>query len=101
MNAPAKHLHNNPTDARPAMVIPTVRQPEFDLADDVPKYWWDNDPLKTLLLGALSASFPAGERFFIDSVRHFQDQISDPELKKSRTGLYRPGSPPLQRTQVA
>ena len=83
MNAPAKQLHNNPTDARPAMVIPTVRQPDFDLADDVPKYWWDNDPLKTLLLGALSASFPAGERFFIDSVRHFQDRIDDPELKKA------------------
>ena len=83
MNAPAKQLHNNPTDARPAMMIPTVRQPEFDLADDVPKYWWDNDPVKTLLLGALSASFPAGERFFIDSVRHFQGQINDPELKKA------------------
>ncbi|HIL23040.1 MAG TPA: metal-dependent hydrolase [Alcanivorax sp.] len=83
MNAPAKHLHNNPTDARPAMVIPTVRQPDFDLADDVPKYWWDNDPLKTLLLGALSASFPAGELFFIDSVRHFQDRIDDPDLKKA------------------
>lgn len=81
MNAPAKPLHDNPADSRPAMMIPTVRRPEFDLADDVPKYWWDSDPVKTLMLSALSASFPAGERFFIDSVRHYQDRINDPELK--------------------
>ena len=47
----------------------------------MPKYWWDNDPAKTLLLAALSASFPPGERFFIDSVRHYQKEITDPELK--------------------
>ena len=61
--------------------LPEVRQPDFDLAEDVPKYWWDSDPAKTLLLAALSASFPPGERFFIDSVRHYQKEITDPELK--------------------
>ena len=39
------------------------------------------NPAKTLLLAALSASFPPGERFFIDSVRHYQKEITDPELK--------------------
>jgi uncharacterized protein len=68
-------------------LIPEVRQPDFDLADDVPKYWWDNDPVKTLLLAAMSASFPAGERFFIDSVRHYQSQITDPELQKAIRGF--------------
>ena len=57
--------------AAPVTVIPEVRQPDFDLADDVPKYWWGNDPARTLLLAAMSASFPAGERFFIDSVRTY------------------------------
>ena len=71
----------------PVTVIPEVRQPNFDLADDVPKYWWDNDPAKTLLLAAMSASFPAGERFFIDSVRHYQDQITDPQLKQAIRGF--------------
>jgi uncharacterized protein len=71
----------------PVTMIPEVRQPDFDLADDVPRYWWDNDPAKTLLLAAMSASFPAGERFFIDSVRHYQSQISDPELKKAIRGF--------------
>src|SRR5690554_133090 len=69
------------------MVIPQVRRPDFDLADDIPKYWWDNDPTKTLLLAALSASFPAGERFFIDSVRYYQDQITDPALQQAIRGF--------------
>ena len=71
----------------PAGMIPKVRQPEFDLADDVPRYWWDGDPARTLLLAALSATFPPGERFFINSVRHYRDQITDPELKEAVRGF--------------
>jgi predicted metal-dependent hydrolase len=59
-----------------------VRQMSFDISSDIPEFWYDNDPFKTLLLSALSGGFPAGEHFFIHSVRHFQDQITDPELKK-------------------
>ena len=73
----------------PKDMIPKVRRPQFAFseANDMPRYWWDNDPAKTLLLAALSASFPPGERFFIDSVRHYQDQITDPELKKAIKGF--------------
>lgn len=79
-----------PAPTSPKVHIPKVRRPGFDFAgsgDSVPRYWWDNDPVKTLLLAALSASFPAGERFFIDSVRHYQDRITDPELKKAVKGF--------------
>ena len=73
----------------PKNMIPKVRRPQFAFseANDMPRYWWDNDPVKTLLLAAMSASFPPGERFFIDSVRHYQDQITDPELKKAIKGF--------------
>ncbi len=73
----------------PKDMIPKVRRPQFAFseAQDIPRYWWDNDPVKTLLLAAMSASFPPGERFFIDSVRHYQDQITDPELKKAIKGF--------------
>jgi predicted metal-dependent hydrolase len=65
-------------------VVPKVRQPEFNFAqEDLPRYWWDNDPVKTLLMAALSSGFPAGERFFIDSVRYYEKEITDPELKKA------------------
>lgn len=71
----------------PVSVIPKVRQPDFEFPEDLPRYWWDNDPAKTLLLAALSSGFPPGERFFIDSVRYYQDQITDPELKKAVRGF--------------
>ena len=38
-------------------------------------------------MNALSLLFPAGERFFMDSVRNYRDQIEDPELKKQVLGF--------------
>lgn len=74
--------------ASKAAFIPKVRRPQFDFAtDDLPRYWFDNDPVKTLLLAALSSGFPPGERFFIDSVRYYEKQITDPELKKAVKGF--------------
>ena len=76
------------TSKTPKGMIPKVRRPNFDFsAEDVPRYWWDNNPAKTLLLAALSASFPPGERFFIDSVRHYQKDITDPELQAAIKGF--------------
>lgn len=71
----------------PAGLVPQVRQPKFHFPDDLPKYWWANDPARTLLLAALSSGFPAGERFFIDSVRHYQDRIDDPQLQQAVRGF--------------
>lgn len=71
----------------PAGMIPEVRRPDFDFPADMPMWWWDNNPMKTLMLAALSSGFPPGERFFIDSVRHYQDQITDPELQKAIRGF--------------
>ncbi|WP_421711893.1 hypothetical protein [Alcanivorax sp.] len=50
----------------PKNMIPKVRRPQFAFseANDMPRYWWDNDPAKTLLLAALSASFPPAGAFF-------------------------------------
>ncbi len=69
--------------ATPAGLLPRVRRPEFELDQSVPTWWFGNDPFRTLLLAALSAGFPPGERFFIDSVRHYRDQITDPELSQA------------------
>lgn len=59
----------------------TVRRMDFDF-NDVPRYWLDNSPFLTHVMNALSATFPVGERFFVDAVRHYRDSISNPELKQ-------------------
>lgn len=66
----------------PEGMILEVRNIEFDLNKQLSKDWLDNDPFKTAFFNALSMSFPAGERFFIDSVRHFRDKVKDPKLKQ-------------------
>lgn len=45
------------------------------------RWWMGNDPIATAFYNALSASFPQGERFFIDSVRRFRTAGS-PELQE-------------------
>ncbi|PTQ89613.1 metal-dependent hydrolase [Agitococcus lubricus] len=57
-----------------------VRHMDFNFDDDIPKYWFDNNPMLTMLLTGLSGVFPEGERMFMRAVRHYQDQITDPQL---------------------
>lgn len=56
------------------------RKPRFDLSD-VPVFWNDGDPVLTRFFDALSIHFPDGERFFIQSVRNYQDLVTDPKLR--------------------
>ena len=60
-----------------------VRRMDFHFDEDIPLYWFDNNPFLTMLLTGLSCVFPEGERMFMRSVRHYQDRISDPELQKA------------------
>lgn len=61
----------------------TMRTPSFEFGQDIPDFWYDNDPFKSMLLSALSTVFPDGERFFIDAVRNYQPQIQDAALQKA------------------
>ncbi|WP_410211420.1 metal-dependent hydrolase [Aquirhabdus sp.] len=58
----------------------TVRRPEFNFAQ-LPKYYFNNNPLLSHLLTALSLTFPNGERFFVHSVRNVRDQVKTATLK--------------------
>ncbi|WP_447500255.1 metal-dependent hydrolase [Acinetobacter oleivorans] len=60
----------------------TVRQLDLSFPDEIPEFWFKNNPLLTMLFTALSSAFPDGERQFIYSVRNYQDKISDPVLLK-------------------
>ncbi|MDF2446874.1 MAG: hypothetical protein K0S46_2110 [Moraxellaceae bacterium] len=59
---------------------------EFDPAA-VPRYWFGNDPVLTHFLNALSLSFPDGEQFFVDSVRHFRDTVTDAKRQQEISGF--------------
>lgn len=47
---------------------------------EVPRDFYAGDPSLSLFMSAMSLVFPEGERFFVDSVVHYRDRITDPEL---------------------
>ncbi len=49
---------------------------------DTPRYWFDNDPFMSHFFNAISSMFPEGERFFIRSVRHYADDLCNPQLRE-------------------
>ncbi|HET8708152.1 MAG TPA: metal-dependent hydrolase [Pseudomonadales bacterium] len=63
------------------------RRMDFEFAEQPHKHWFNNDPFWTAYMTALSLVFPSGEQFFVDSVRHYQDQIQDPQLKQRVRGF--------------
>ena len=68
---------------RPAHKEPIVVREQLDFqldGDDIPKYWMAGNPLKSRVFDAVQATFPDGERYFINSVRAFRDRIDDPAL---------------------
>jgi predicted metal-dependent hydrolase len=56
------------------------RKMAFDMTQLQDKYFFRGNPILSTLMYAMSASFPDGERFFIDTVRHYQKDIEDPVL---------------------
>ena len=51
------------------------------------KHWFDNEPVQTHLLNALSLTFPDGERFFVDSVRTFRHLAQSKAQQKEISGF--------------
>ncbi len=80
----AAATHRKPLGA--SVNIPPRRM-DFEFDGKTPRYWYDNDAFLSLYWTTLSALFPEGERFFVDSVRHFRDQITDPVLKAQIAGF--------------
>jgi predicted metal-dependent hydrolase len=60
-------------------------QLRLDWSQELPKYYFDNSPFKTHFLNSLSISFPHGEKFFIDSIKHYRDRITNLEQSAALT----------------
>lgn len=66
----------------PDQVAIQPRNRQHDLADALTRDWMRNDVFATAWFNAMSITFPLGEQFFINSVRHYRDRITDPKLKE-------------------
>ena len=63
------------------------RRMDFSFDPDLPRYWFGGSQFKSLLLTALSCTFPEGERFFVRSVRHYQPMLRNELLKEEVKGF--------------
>ena len=75
MNAPAPQI--------------VARRPDFPFtAAEIPNHWYGGNSAGTHLANALNLVFPAGERFFIRSVKHYLPKIRDPKLATEVRGFF-------------
>lgn len=65
----------------------TTRRMSIDHDDDMPRHFLDGDLLMSHVMAVLSATFPKGEQFFVDSVRNYRDQIDDDQLRQQVAGF--------------
>ncbi|MDG1944057.1 MAG: metal-dependent hydrolase [Halioglobus sp.] len=63
------------------------RNRTHDIAAALEGEWMDNSAFLTAFFNGMSITFPVGEKFFIDSVRHYSDQIADPVLQSEIKGF--------------
>ncbi|WP_372986532.1 metal-dependent hydrolase [Marinobacter sp.] len=76
-----------PVSQTPDHVAIKPQRMGFEFGDQVPRYWLNDNYLLSHMMNALSVLFPQGEQFFVDSVRQFRDQITDPKLKEEVRGF--------------
>jgi predicted metal-dependent hydrolase len=65
---------------RPVRSLP-IRRPTFDYARVRSQHWFGGDPFLTHLTNAMSLTFPEGERFFMDAVKHYERRVISPVLR--------------------
>jgi hypothetical protein len=68
-------------------ILPIRRNLKFNVRPEKAVNWHQDGLNMSQFLNTMSLFFPVGERFFIDSVRAFRDQVQDPELKQAVTAF--------------
>jgi predicted metal-dependent hydrolase len=72
----------------PSRSIPTRRISFEPSLHELPRHFaGDGDLIMSHVLVSLSSVFPDGEDYFVRSVRHYRDQITDPELRRQVSGF--------------
>jgi uncharacterized protein len=74
--------------SNPDKLVPTRRMTFEESMRELPKHFaQDGDLISSHVIMALSSVFPDGEDFFVRSVRHYRDEVSDPALRKQVAGF--------------
>lgn len=63
------------------------RRMDFEFPADTTRYWYGDNAFLTTFWVTLSALFPEGETFFVDSVKNYRDRITDQLLKDQVSGF--------------
>lgn len=66
---------------------PKPRTPSLPFAG-VSRRWFAGSAAATQVANGVNLLFPAGERFFVRSVKHYLDQLDDPELVAEVRGFF-------------
>lgn len=61
-----------------------VRDQRFARSGATARWWVGGDPFATAIFNSLSISFPRGEAYFVESVRHFRDVAAPPLAARIR-----------------
>ena len=80
------------SDERPARkstssTAPVPRTPSLGFSG-VPRRWFAGSTAASHVANGVNLLFPAGERFFVRSVRHYLDQLDDPALVADVRGFF-------------
>ncbi|MCG6194681.1 metal-dependent hydrolase [Leptospira sp. FAT2] len=57
---------------------PSVRKMDFEGLENLPRHYFNDNAIITHALNSFHVIFPEGERYFIRSVKPFQDRLSEP-----------------------
>ena len=77
-----------PQEAHNTRKIPARRMSLDEALSEVPRHFaHEGTIVGGHVMASLSSLFPDGEDFFVRSVRHYRDQITDPVLKKQVGGF--------------
>jgi predicted metal-dependent hydrolase len=70
-----------------SQAAPQPRTPRVGFSG-VPKRWFGGSAAATQVANGVNLLFPAGERFFVRSVRHYLDRLEDPALVAQVRGFF-------------
>jgi predicted metal-dependent hydrolase len=78
------NAHTRIDGSTPSDLTITPRDRRFGRDEATPRWWHGGNPYASALYNALSATFPLGEAFFVESVRKFRDGAPEPLASEIR-----------------